>query len=73
MGMASLAKTNKFLATAEQRAKIVRASVATSSAIEGIYAPFMASSKAPNAKGKPAATKAVKNSKNRAATKKGER
>lgn len=38
--MASLAKTNKHLATAEQRKQVVRISIATSSAIDGIYAPF---------------------------------
>jgi hypothetical protein len=38
--MASLAKTNKYLATAEQRKQVVRISIATSSAIDGIYAPF---------------------------------
>ncbi|MCG6117956.1 MAG: hypothetical protein MEQ07_07145 [Aquimonas sp.] len=38
--MASLAKTNKYLATAEQRKQVVRISIATSSAIDGIHAPF---------------------------------
>ncbi len=38
--MASLAHTNKHLATAEQRKRIVRLTIATSSAIEGIHAPF---------------------------------
>ncbi|MFY7871717.1 MAG: hypothetical protein ACOVQL_05020 [Limnohabitans sp.] len=38
--MASLAKTNKYLATAEQRKQVVRITIATSSAIDGIYAPF---------------------------------
>lgn len=40
--MASLAKTNKYLATAEQRKQAVRLTIATSSAIEGIFAPFEA-------------------------------
>jgi hypothetical protein len=38
--MASLAESNKYLATAEQRKRVVRISIATSSAIDGIYAPF---------------------------------
>lgn len=38
--MASLAQTNKYLATEAMRKKAVRVSVETSSAIEGIYAPF---------------------------------
>ncbi len=38
--MASLAKTNKYLATAAMRQKVVRMTVATSAAIEGIHAPF---------------------------------
>ena len=38
--MASLAKTNKYLATSEQRKQAVRVTIATSSAIEGIHAPF---------------------------------
>lgn len=38
--MASLAKTNKYLATAAMRQKVVRMTVASSSAIEGIQAPF---------------------------------
>jgi hypothetical protein len=50
--MASLAKTNTYLATAEQRKQVVRISIATSSAIDGIYAPFKqpkAAKKAPAA------------------------
>lgn len=38
--MPSLAEANKYLATEATRRKVVRVSVATSSAIEGIYAPF---------------------------------
>jgi hypothetical protein len=38
--MATLAKSNKHLATPAQRARAVRVTVATSSAIEGIHAPF---------------------------------
>jgi hypothetical protein len=38
--MASLAKTNPYLATPAMRRKVVRMTVATSSAIEGIHAPF---------------------------------
>lgn len=60
--MASLAQTNKYLATEAMRRKVVRVAVATSSAIEGIYAPFrepktVKPAKAPDRKAK---TKPVK-------------
>jgi hypothetical protein len=38
--MASLIRSNKYLATGALRQKAVRVTVATSSAIEGIHAPF---------------------------------
>ena len=38
--MASLATTNKHLSSAAKREKAVRLTIATSSAIEGIHAPF---------------------------------
>lgn len=38
--MASLTRSNKHLATAAKRQKAVRLTIATSSAIEGIHAPF---------------------------------
>ena len=38
--MASLAATNKHLASLAKREKAVRLTIATSSAIEGIHAPF---------------------------------
>lgn len=40
LAMASLAQTNKYLATAALRKRAVRVTIATSSAIEGIFAPF---------------------------------
>lgn len=56
--MASLAQTNKHLATAAQRRHAVRITVASSSAIEGIHAPFKTAKTA--LKAKPAARKTVK-------------
>lgn len=38
--MPTLAQSNKYLATPALRKKAVRLTIATSSAIEGIYAPF---------------------------------
>jgi hypothetical protein len=38
--MASLARSNKHLSTPAKREKAVRVTIATSSAIEGIHAPF---------------------------------
>lgn len=38
--MGSLATTNKYLSSAAKRQKAVRLSIRTSSAIEGIHAPF---------------------------------
>jgi hypothetical protein len=52
--MASLALTNKHLASAAKRQKAVRLTISTSSAIEGIHAPF----KAAKANPRVAATKA---------------
>lgn len=40
--MASLAASNKHLSSAIQREKALRLTIATSSAIEGIHAPFKA-------------------------------
>lgn len=40
--MTSLTLTNKHLASAAKRQKAVRLTIATSSAIEGIHAPFKA-------------------------------
>lgn len=40
--MASLAHTNKHLSSAAKRQEAVRLTIATSSAIEGIHAPFKA-------------------------------
>jgi hypothetical protein len=52
--MASLIRSNKHLATSAQRQNAVRVTVATSSAIEGIHAPFKPANAAT---GKPAAAK----------------
>ncbi|TAM62029.1 MAG: hypothetical protein EPN49_05570 [Rhodanobacter sp.] len=54
--MASLALSNKHLATPAQRRQAVLLTVATSSAIEGIHAPFK-QGKAPGKATKPAAAK----------------
>lgn len=49
--MGTLRATNKYLSSARKRANAVRVTVATSSAIEGIHAPFQArSAKARTAK-----------------------
>jgi hypothetical protein len=52
--MASLIRSNKHLASSAQRQAAVRVTVATSSAIEGIHAPFKP---AKTAARKPAAAK----------------
>jgi hypothetical protein len=57
--MASLALSNKHLATAAKRQQAVRLTVATSSAIEGIHAPFKRG-KAPGKAAKPAAAAKIK-------------
>jgi hypothetical protein len=52
--MVTLAKSNPYLATADQRKRAVRVTIATSSAIEGIHAPFRekeARARAPGKKG----------------------
>lgn len=50
--MASLSKTNKYLATEEMRLKVVRLSLSTSSAIDGIRYPTKAA-KSPNSGSRP--------------------
>ncbi|MCK9487942.1 MAG: hypothetical protein M0Q42_00805 [Xanthomonadales bacterium] len=59
--MATLAKSNKHLATAAQRLHAVRVTIATSSAIEGIHAPFTQPRAA--RQDAPAANKRIKRSK----------
>jgi hypothetical protein len=56
--MASLAVTNKHLSSPAKRAKAVRLTISTSSAIEGIYAPFREKTTA--GKGNSAPAKAAK-------------
>lgn len=51
--MASLAVTNKHLSSATKREKAVHLTIATSSAIEGIYAPFRKQTKARGGKATP--------------------
>jgi hypothetical protein len=58
--MASLAASNKHLSTAAKRRAAVRLTVATSSAIEGIHAPFKHATSASKAAKPVAAAKAVK-------------
>lgn len=50
--MASLARSNKHLSTPAKREKAVRVTIATSSAIEGIHAPFKRAKAAAKAAGK---------------------
>lgn len=58
--MPSLAQSNKHLATPAQRQRVVRVTIATSSAIEGIHAPFKDGAKAVKVGAKPAAKKVAK-------------
>lgn len=58
--MASLAQTNKHLATPEQRQRAVRVTIATSSAIEGIHAPFKGAAKGVKATAKSVAKTTVR-------------
>lgn len=51
--MPSLAATNKHLSSAAKREKAVHLTISTSSAVEGIYAPFRKQTRAGSGKAAP--------------------
>ena len=66
--MPSLAKSNRHLATPAQRQRVVRVTIATSSAIEGIHAPFKGATKVVKVRAKSAAKKVASKVVEKAAT-----